>query len=272
MRKRLKNFVLYTLAIVSAVVINLPLAFIILTSFKPLAEIMQPQLKFTFTPTLENYKMLFSETFYFGKYITNSVIIALLSTVIAISVSLPAAYGISRFGEMKRGVAFWILSIRMVPPIVFALPLFLLLRLVGLIDSVIGLTFVYLTMTIPLSVWVLTSFMEEIPKSVEEAAMLDGATRGRILMRIILPLMKPGLVAVFILNFIFVWNEFFFALLMTQDKAVTFTVGMARFITGYSIYWGAIAAASTISIVPMIVVTVFVQRYLVRGLTFGAVK
>ncbi len=272
MHKGLKYAFLYTTAVIAVGLINLPIVFIIITSFKPLTEIMQPHLKFSFTPTIENYKMLFSETFYLGKYVTNSVAVASLSTIVALGVSLPAAYGILRFGKMKKGVAFWILSIRMVPPVVFALPLFLLLRLIGLIDSILGLTFVYLTMTIPLSVWVLTSFMDEIPKSVEEAAMLDGATRGKILMKIILPLMKPGIVAVSILNFIFVWNEFFFALLMTQDRAVTFTVGMARFITGYSIYWGAIAAAATISIVPMLIVTMFVQRYLVRGLSFGAVK
>lgn len=273
MRKRAVGLtVIYALAILAVIVVNAPLAFIILTSFKPLAEIMQPNLNFSFTPTLENYRMLFSETFYFGKYISNSILVALLSTFIAALVSLPAAYGISRFGEMKRGVAFWILSIRMVPPVVFALPLFLLLRLFGLIDSIWGLTAVYLTSTVPLSVWILTTFMAEIPQSVEEAAMLDGASRGRILLSVILPLMGPGLVSVFILNFIFAWNEFFFALLMTQDRAVTFTVGMARFITGYSIYWGAIAAAATVSIVPMLIMTLLVQRYLVRGLTFGAVK
>ncbi|MCD6254399.1 MAG: carbohydrate ABC transporter permease [Thermotogae bacterium] len=271
-KKHVSIAILYVLAAIAVVVINVPLVFIILTSFKPLAEIMQPTLKFSFMPTLENYRMLFSETFYFGRYISNSVLVALLSTVIAIAVSLPAAYGISRFGEMKKGVAFWILSIRMVPPVVFALPLFLLLRLIGLIDNIWGLTTVYLTSTVPLSVWILTTFMSEIPQSVEEAAMLDGASRGRILLSVMLPLMGPGLVSVFILNFIFAWNEFFFALLMTQDRAVTFTVGMARFITGYSIYWGAIAAAATISIAPMLIMTVFIQRYLVRGLTFGAVK
>lgn len=270
--KRKRHVILYTIAVLIVLLANFPIIFIVFTSFKPLVDIMQPSLNLSFAPTLDNYKALFSESFDFGKYIMNSIVIATLSTVIGVSVSIPAVYGISRFGEMKKGVAFWILSIRMVPPIVFALPLFLILRLVGLIDSSLGLILVYLTTTVPLSVWVLNTFLSEIPKSLEESAMLDGASRSRILLRIILPLIKPGIVAVFILNFIFSWNEFFFALLMTQDKAVTFTVGMARFVTGYSIYWGSIAAAATISMVPMLIMTILVQKYLVRGLTFGAVK
>jgi len=270
--KGYKAVLLYTLAIIVVLIMNSPVIFIIVTSFKPMAQIMQPSLSISFTPTLENYKMLFGESFNFGRYIVNSLEVATLSTIVAIVISIPAAYGISRFGEFKEGVAFWILSIRMAPPVVFALPFFLILRLLGLIDTIWGLVLVYLTSTVPLSVWILTTFMMDIPKSLEEAAQLDGAAPGKVLTSIILPLMKPGIVSVFILNFIFAWNEFFFAFLMTQDKAVTFTVGMARFITGYSIYWGAIAAAATISMIPMILVTFFMQRYLVKGLTFGAIK
>ncbi|RKX52018.1 MAG: carbohydrate ABC transporter permease [Thermotoga sp.] len=263
---------LYILAVVVVLIFNFPLVFVIVTSFKPLGEIMLPNLKFTFSPTLENYKMLFSETFPFGKYILNSITISLISTIGALAVAVPGSYGISRFGKVKKNVAFWILSIRMAPPVVFALPLFLILKWIKLIDTIPGLVMVYFTFTVPLSIWILNTFLMEIPKSVEESAMIDGATRGQILYRIIFPLLMPGIVAVFIMNFIFSWNEFFFALLMTMDRAVTITVGTARFVTGYSIYWGAICAASTISVIPMIIMTFLVQKYLVRGLTMGAIK
>ena len=270
--KKWKKIILYIIAIFTVMIVDFPVVFMFITSFKPISQIMVPNLKFSFTPTLENYKMLVTENFPLFKYLLNSFIISLCSAVIAIALSLPASYGISRFKEKKEGTDFWILSIRMAPPVVFALPMFLILKFFNIIDTRIGLILTYFTFTIPLAVWILKAFMMEIPKSLEEAAMLDGATRSYILLRIITPLMKPGIVSVFIIDFVFAWNEFFFALILTLDKATTLTVGTARFITGYSIYWGSIAGASMIAAIPMIILMFFVQKFLVRGLTMGAVK
>lgn len=269
----MKKKFIYISIICIILILNFPIIYILLTSFKERADIITTPPKCLFSPTLDHYKTIFlGPTFPFWKYIITSLTVSFGSSLLSILLGLPAAYSISRYGTGGKNFPFWVLSIRMAPPIVFALPLFILMRTYGLIDTRAGLILSYLIFNIPLSVWVLRSFIREVPIEIEESARVDGCTVWGVLGRIVIPLIKPGLAAVFILNFIFSWNEFLFTLLLTSNRAVTLTVGTAKFITGYSVYWGDIAAATMSAAVPMIILGLVVEKHLVRGLTFGAVK
>lgn len=169
-------------------------------------------------------------------------------------------------------MALTILSFRIIPPVVFALPMFILMVSYHLYDTPLALILAYLTFNLPLTIWVLRSFIRDIPVEIDEAAMVDGASVWRILIRIITPLLGPGISSVALLNIFFSWNEFLFALMLTSSRAVTMTLGTAKFITGYSILWGPISAASVIGMLPMVILGFFFQKRLVRGLTLGALK
>lgn len=267
------NLFIFCLLILVVLVLNFPIIFMFITSFKEDNLIMLTRPVWIFRPVLEHYRALFTNPIFpFNRFILNSVLAAGGGTALALAISLPAAYSIARFRTGGKSFAFTVLSLRMAPPIVFAIPMYVLMRYYGLIDSVMALIIVYLTFNIPLSVWVLRSFIEDLPAELEETAMVDGCTRWGALFRITVPLLRPGIGAVIILNFIFSWNEFLFAFFLTFDKAVTAPVGTAKFVTGYIILWGNIAAASVIAILPALILGLVMQRQLVRGLTLGAIK
>ena len=249
-----------------------PILNLLLTSFRPDAQTMMGDPR-KFTPTLNNYVQIFSFTsFPLLKYLTNSIIISLGSTVLSLLLGIPAAYGIARFKVGGRNLAFTILSFRIIPPIVFALPMFILMSVFHLLDTPVALILAYLTFNLPLTVWVLKSFIRDIPVEIEEAAMIDGASTWRILVRIVTPLLGPGIASVTLLDIFFSWNEFLFALMLTSNNAVTMTLGTAKFITGYSILWGPLSAASIIGMLPMVALGVIFQKRLVSGLSLGALK
>jgi len=212
----------------------------------------------------------------FAEYFLNSVALAGMSTIAALLIGVPAAYGLARFEwprQWDRRVGDWILSTRMLPPIVTIVPLFLMLREVGLINSLFGLAIVYTGFNLPFVVWMMRGFFEEVPKEMEEAAMLDGESRMGALLRIVLPLVKPGLAATAVFCLVFAWNEFLFALILTQTaSAMTLPVGIASHVTQYEIQWGAMSAAGVVAMLPVLVFASAAQKYLVRGLSMGAVK
>ena len=160
----------------------------------------------------------------------------------------------------------------MLPPVVFLIPMGMLFMSYHLLDTKFGLIIVYLTFNIPFATWTLKSFIEEIPREIEESALIDGAGRLGVITKVTFPLCAPGLVAVSLICFIFSWNEFLYALVLTSLRAVTMTVGTARFLTGYAIWWGDISAAATVAMIPVIILGFLSQKYLVRGLTLGAIK
>jgi len=248
-----------------------PIAWAISTSFKTIAEYYTyPPVWIPRMPTLNNYKYIIY-TAGLG-YLKNSLIVASLNTLLVLGLSIPAAYGIARFGIGGGNLSFWILSQRMFPPIAVIIPLFLLLKRLGLIDTYAGLIIVYCTFNIAFSVWLLTGFFEEFPRDIEEAAMVDGCSRGGALLRIVIPLVAPGIVVTAIFCFIFAWNEFMFALILTRETAKTVTVQLSAFQSPTKILWGEMSALIVIAIIPILVMTLAVQKYLVRGLTLGAVK
>ena len=234
-----------------------------------------PPLWFGFTPTFEHYYDAFV-TRGFGEYLLTSAIVAVTSTACALVIGTFAAYGLARFQlpwSLNRRLSLWILSTRMFPAIVTAVPLFLMMRDLRLLNTRVSLIIVYTAFNLPFVVWMMRGFFAELPRDLEEAALVDGDSRLGALVRIVLPLVTPGLAATAVFCLIVSWNEFLFALVLTQtDAAMTLPVGIAGRVTQYEIKWGVMSAAATVAIVPILVFALALQKYLVRGLSMGAVK
>lgn len=230
---------------------------------------------FSFHPTLAHYSDAFL-TRSFGQYLQTSAIVAVLSTLCALLLGTFAAYGLSRFrlpAKLDKRISIWILSTRMFPPIVSAIPLFLLMRDVRLLNTITSLVIVYTAFNLPFVVWMMRGFFQELPRELEEAAMVDGDSRMGALVRVILPLVTPGLAATAVFCLIMSWNELLLALVLTQtDAAMTLPVGIAGRVTQYEIKWGVMSAAGVVAMVPILLFAMAAQRYLVRGLSLGAVK
>ncbi len=269
--------------IIAIIIFNFPIFWILLTSVKPSVLITESKPVWLFRPTLEHFSNLMlgeSERvatstkgdFNFLLYLSNSLIISIATTVIAMILAYPAAYSLARFRTLGDNYSFWVLSIRMLPPVVFLIPISILFALYRLMDTRIGIILAYLTFNIPFACWIIKSFIEDIPIDLEKAAKMDGYSQWQVMTKIIFPLTKSAVAAVMIICFIFSWNEFLFALVISFFKSTTLTVGAAQFVTGYGIRWGKISAACIIAIVPTLTVGLLGQKYLVRGLTMGAVK
>lgn len=228
-----------------------------------------------FAPTLAHYADAFF-TRSFGQYLATSATVAALSTLCALTLGTLAAYGLARFrlrGKLESRLSLWILSTRMFPPIVTAVPLFLIMRDLRLLNTITSLVIVYTALNLPFVVWMMRGFFRELPRELEEAAMVDGDSRLGALVRVILPLVTPGLAATAVFCLIVSWNEFLLALVLTQtDAAMTLPVGIAGRVTQYEIKWGVMSAAGVVAMIPILVFAMAVQRYLVRGLSLGAVK
>jgi len=264
--------VFYTLIFVILGYFLFPVVWTILTSIKTESEAFSMPPKWIFKPTFENYVSIFTKQ-PFLRYIMNSVMIGALSTLLALILGTPAAYALSRMKSGKgEGISFFILSTRIAPPTLIILPFFLLYRQIGLYDRKVGLMIVYLIFNLPFVVWIMKLFFDEIPKELDEAAMVDGCSRMRAFLSIILPLTRSGLAATSILCMISSWNEFFFAVTLTGDRAKTLPVAVTSFIQFTGTRWGELCAAATVIMIPLIVFGFIVQKNLVAGMTFGAVK
>jgi multiple sugar transport system permease protein len=266
----------YALAIAAVTAAVVPVYWMLTISLKTeVDQFASPPKWFTFTPTLAHYYDAFS-TRSFGQYLITSAMVATLSTACAMVLGTLAAYGLSRFrlrGQLDRRLSLWILSTRMFPPIVTAVPLFLMMRDLRLINTITSLVIVYTALNLPFVVWMMRGFFKELPRELEEAAMVDGDSRLGALVRVILPLVTPGLAATAVFCLIVSWNEFLLALVLTQtDAAMTLPVGIAGRVTQYEIKWGVMSAAGVVAMVPILAFALAVQRYLVRGLSLGAVK
>jgi len=228
-----------------------------------------------FSPTFAHYYDAFLSRA-FGQYLVNSITVASLSTICAVTIGTLAAYGLARFtlrANLDQRLSMWILSTRMFPPIVTAVPLFLMMRDVRLLNTLTSLVIVYTALNLPFVVWMMRGFFRELPRELEEAAMVDGDSRLGALVRVILPLVTPGLAATAVFCLIVSWNEFLLALVLTQtDAAMTLPVGIAGRVTQYEIKWGVMSAAAAVALVPILVFALALQKYLVRGLSLGAVK
>ncbi len=270
--KRMNRVAIYLSVILVVFLSIAPILYLLVTSFK------EPDLTFAippvwnFMPTTQNYDEVLSST-NFNKYFVNSIVIALTTTGIALTLGTLAAYGFSRF--RFRG-QFWLrmssLVPQMLPPIAIVVPLYVLFNSINWIDSRQALVVSYLTFTIPLSIWMMAGFFDDVPLELEEAAMIDGCSRFGALIRVSLPLALPGMAATAILNFLYCWNEFLYAVILTGREARTLPVIITSFMTNRAVLWGRIAASGSLVLIPVLIFALLAQRYLVRGLARGAVK
>jgi multiple sugar transport system permease protein len=248
-----------------------PVFWIFLTSLKTTQQVNAIPPLFIFKPTFENYVQIFS-----GKAMTalrNSLIISSSTVILGIAIGLPAAYVLARARFKARGqVNFWILSMRMAPPFAFIVPYYLTFRFFGLLDKHMALIIINLTFSLPFAIWMLESVISDLPAEIEEAALIDGCSRLGVIRQIVLPLTAPSIAATAILTFIFSWNEFFFANILTGTTTQTMPVMLISFIGLMGVNWVQMSAAGIVAIVPTIILALLAQRFLVRGLTLGAVK
>jgi multiple sugar transport system permease protein len=264
----------YFLIIVVCLFILGPFLWILMTSFKTQLQIFLGS--WQFTPTLDNYqRVFFSRHSDFLLNIFNSLTVAGISTIIVLAVGTLAAYALSwhRWARWFAGAFLaWTLLFHMIPPITLVGPWYLSFREVGLLNTLTGLILTHVTLNLPMTIWLMMSFFGDLPKELEEAALIDGCRRTQALFRILLPLVVPGLIAAGVLAFIFSWNEFTVALNLTTGDTATIPVAIARFAQQYEVRHGEMAAASILSTIPAVLLMFFGQRFIVKGLTLGAIK
>lgn len=266
---------IYTLVVLLVLLIVTPFLWMLLGSFKPNYELLQRQGQTLWieNPTLENYRRLFSE-YDFARYFLNSTVVAGVTAIVATSISAFAGYSLARFDFPGRtGVSVLILLTQMIPAIATIIPLFLWFQSLNLLDTYWALIIAYNAFSIPFCTWLLRGFFMGIPAELEEASMLDGAGQVGTFVRIILPLSSPGLLATAIFSFILAWQEFLFAVTFTSSANLrTLTVGVAAMRGRDIVDWGLLNAGVVITTIPLAILFAFIQRYLVQGLTSGAVK
>jgi multiple sugar transport system permease protein len=247
-----------------------PLVWMVIMSLKPDSQTFTTT--FIFSPTMENYSAVFLRSDY-SHFFFNNLIVSISAVLLSLIVGVPAASALARFQfKLKEDIAFTILSFRFAPEILVILPLFLIYQKTGLYDTYFGLIWVYQLITLPLLIWILRGYFEDISPDIEAAAQLDGYSWWQVFLQVLLPLVKPGLVAAGLLCFIFAWNAFTFPLLLSDARAQTSTVVALRFLASDTVHYGQVAAAAAISALPEVILALLIQKHLVRGLSFGAVK
>lgn len=266
--KLIRRLSMLQIAIV-AIVILAPIAWMVLASFKPSSEVTAYPPKLFFAPTLDNYRQLFQTT-PFPHYTWNSLVITIGSTAIGIVLGVPASFAVS-WTRITWPATVTLLA-RMAPGTLFLLPWYVMFRSLGLIGSYWALILTHAVITMPIVIWVLLPYFDNIPRSILEGAQVDGCSVPRILWRIALPLVMPGLVVAAILSFVFSWNYFLFALVLSNGDTKTLIAASFNFIGEGSTKWGALMAAASLIALPPLVLAFFVQRRLVSGLAIGAVK
>lgn len=254
-----------------------PVLWMVLTSIKPgdVSQMLPPA--WSFAPTLANYAHVLSGQTYtsqaFSVLLLHSAVVTGASTLLALAVGIPAAYALARVRfRAKRFTAMWILSTIMFPPAVSVIPVFIFAARLDLMDTYPVLIVPYAAFALPIVIWMLRSSIKQIPLEIEEAAMVDGASRLMLIRRIVFPLLVPGIISASLLCAILSWNEFLFALALTRSNVKTAPVGINEFTSMYGTQWGDLTAAATVTVAPILVLTLILRRRLVAGLTFGAVK
>ncbi|MFM9106611.1 MAG: carbohydrate ABC transporter permease [Chloroflexota bacterium] len=253
-----------------------PIVWIFLLSLKSQDQLFTTY--FRFDPTIESYRAVLglsstTESVPFMRYFLNSLIASFGAVAVSLLVGVPAAYAFARYQfKGANDMLFTLLSFRFAPELMVIIPVYVIYQKLGLFDRHLGLIWVYQLITLPLIVWILRSYFQDLTPELEQSAMLDGYNRWQALVKVVLPLVKPGLAAAALLAFIFAWNSFIFPFILTGSNAQTVTVGALAFMGGAKPRYNVTAAAALISLIPPLLLALSIQRYLVRGLTFGAVK
>ena len=284
------NVAAYVILSIWMVFTLFPVVWLVLSSVKEPQDVFAMPPKWVFMPTIHNYLVVLGfeiptelETVteasagmglsLFPKFLFNTVVVAVGTTVLALSLGSTAAYALTRFFPRQRdGILIGVMLTRLIPPVVLIIPIYILWRNLDLLDTHLGLILAYLTFALPFVIWMMRGFLLDIPIELEEAAMIDGASRFQALVRVVLPLAAPGLAATAIFIILIAWNDFLFALVLTSGNARTVTPYIGGFITDKAILWGRLYASSVIIMVPVVVFGLAVQKQLAHGLTGGAVK
>ncbi|MCZ8511558.1 carbohydrate ABC transporter permease [Paenibacillus filicis] len=273
MLRMIKKWMFWVVLLLAVFTLISSLLLTLITSFKTEADITSFPPKWIFTPTLEHYQNVFYGSGYpFGQFFLNSFLVSAGASLLTVLVCFPAAYAMVRFRVGIKRLFPFVVSLKLLPPIVFAIPYFVMFQFLGLLDTKPGLIWAATLMNIPLAIMLIVGFIQELPIEVEEAAIIDGCSSYAVMTKIVFPLIAPGVASSAILSFIFSWNEFLFVRILSDVKAMTVTVGSSLFIQAYGIRWGDIASAIVLSVLPPLLFTLFVQKYLVKGLSMGAVK
>ena len=261
---------LYAIAMIAVVFFMLtPFLWMVLNAFKTPLQIIKLPPELIFTPTLRNFENVFG-TQNFMRYITNSMIIGAGCTLVGLLIGLPAAYSIARYRQNR--LALTILMARMAPGITFLVPLFIVFRTLRLVDTYTSLILTHMLVGLPFIVWVMAPFFESIPRELTEAAVVDGASAVRAFVSVVLPLSGPGIVTASILSFVFSWNNFMFSIVLASSRTRTVPVAIYNFISYAQIDWGGLMAAAVVITLPVLALAIITQRYVIRGLTAGAIK
>jgi multiple sugar transport system permease protein len=270
-RKRVKNVFAMICIFVVCIIAVFPFFWMLLISFKNKIQTYDPSI-WLFIPTLENYRDIITTKHIFD-YAKNSLIIVIITTLLSLVLGSIAAYGFARFNfKKKESLAFGILSLRMIPPMATVIPFFVMARMLNVIDTKIVLIISYMLFNIPFTIWMMRGFFEEIPKEIEEAGRVDGCSHFKIFTKILLPLASSGLVATGIFCIINSWNELVFALFLTSVASRTLPTTVTFFLSVTGVLWGDMAAVGVLTALPVLIFAMIVQKYMIRGLTFGAVK
>jgi len=274
-QKTIIKTVVYILVTAVSLVMIFPVYWLIITSLKIGSEVSAyPPIFIPSVLTIENYINVFAKQG-IGLNLYNSVIITVFSVLILILIGSMAAYSLSKSlisRRIRNGLLIWILVTRIFPPVTTVIPFFMIIKTLQLIDTRISLILTYVSYGLPFAVWLLLGFFQELPKEIEEAAIVEGYSFWQRFFWVVLPLTLPGIAVTAIFMFIYSWNEFMYATTLTTLQAKTLPVVISSFISDKYLDWGSMSAMGTLMILPVILFSLFSQKYLVRGLTFGAVK
>lgn len=267
--KVFKNYSLNTACMVLGILYCFPIIYMVWSSFRPEMNIAPPS--WNFDVTLDNYRAVINDEFFF--HLRNSLLITSATVLLTILFGVPAAYALV-FGRLKKAASIynWFITTTLLPAVAVILPIYLILNFASLMDSIIVLILLYTAAGIPLMVWMMKTFLEDVPYSIIEAADTDGSSRWRTFFVILLPIIRAGLVSTAMLVFITTWNEFLFAVSFSFTKSPTLPVFMNRFLTQQGLFWGKMSAVGTIIIIVPVATGFFAQKSLIAGLTSGAVK
>jgi multiple sugar transport system permease protein len=261
----------YVLATMLVIVFVFPVYWLFSISFKTPDEIFAfPPVWYPASIQFSNYWVLFKDGDAWTVW--NSLVLASVSTVFAMILGTIAAYSLVRFKTGGENLAVWIISQRMMPPVAIVFPIFLLYVYLGWVDTFHGLIILYTAFSLPYVIWMMRGYIEDIPLELEESALVDGCTRWEVLWKVVLPMARSGLFATAVFTFIFSWNDFLFALVLTRTEVTTYTVQVTHYFGGQSNFWAKIAAMSVLGTIPVFFTVAIMQRYLVRGISMGAVK
>jgi len=267
------NILKITLIVFVALISLVPFLWIVMSAFKGRMDIMSPTLNLFFKPTLSNFTEAFGPSGGFSIYFRNSLIVGISNVVLCLVVGIPVAYSFSRYYVLgAKHLYFFILTTRMCPGIAIGVPLYIWFNKLHLLGTIPGIVLAHTTFNLALVVYMMKSFFDGIPKEIDRAALVDGYSEGQVFARVILPIAKSSIIASAFLVFIFSWNELLFAMLLGGETARTLPAAFPGLVTALGTYWGQLCAAATVVAVPVIILAAFIQKYLVQGLTLGAVK